>query len=164
MPNAPARRLLPSFLKMAAIATIADAVPLRGENRTIAALGLRELRRPMGVGLRALFAAAQLDPAHQTAHRLRCRFSPGATHQCRGPHGCGLRGDRTLYYPRSRPRARTGREARTPESRTPRHRSLRACGDRRRASQPMPNWLPSGCSSSMAMAGIAASSASSLRA
>ena len=56
-------KLLPSFLKMAAIATIADAVPLRGENRTIAALGLRELRRPVGAGLRALFAAAGLDPA-----------------------------------------------------------------------------------------------------
>ena len=56
-------KTLPSFLKMAAIATIADAVPLRGENRVIAALGLRELRRPAGVGLRALFAAAALDPA-----------------------------------------------------------------------------------------------------
>ncbi len=56
-------RMLPSFLKMAAIATIADAVPLRGENRTIAALGLKELRRPVGAGLRALFAAAALDPA-----------------------------------------------------------------------------------------------------
>lgn len=56
-------KTLPSFLKMAAIATIADAVPLRGENRTIAALGLRELRRPAGAGLRALFAAAALDPA-----------------------------------------------------------------------------------------------------
>ena len=56
-------KTLPSFLKMAAIATIADAVPLRGENRVIAALGLRELRRPVSVGLRALFAAAALDPA-----------------------------------------------------------------------------------------------------
>ena len=56
-------KILPSFLKMAAIATIADAVPLCGENRTIAALGLRELRRPAGAGLRALFAAAALDPA-----------------------------------------------------------------------------------------------------
>ena len=56
-------KTLPSFLKMAAIATIADAVPLKGENRTIASLGLRELRRPAGVGLRALFAAAALDPA-----------------------------------------------------------------------------------------------------
>lgn len=56
-------KTLPSFLKMAAIATIADAVPLRGENRTIAALGLRELRRPVSAGLRALFAVAALDPA-----------------------------------------------------------------------------------------------------
>jgi single-stranded-DNA-specific exonuclease len=56
-------KLLPSFLKMAAIATIADAVPLQGENRAIAALGLRELRRPSSAGLRALFAAAALDPA-----------------------------------------------------------------------------------------------------
>ncbi len=56
-------KILPSFLKMAAIATIADAVPLRGENRVIAALGLRELRRPAAAGLRALFQAANLDPA-----------------------------------------------------------------------------------------------------
>src|ERR1044071_3066300 len=33
-------RLIPSFLKMVAMATIADAVPLVGENRTIARLGL----------------------------------------------------------------------------------------------------------------------------
>jgi single-stranded-DNA-specific exonuclease len=57
-----AKRILPSFLKMAAIATIADAVPLQGENRVIAALGLRELRQPVGCGLKALFAAADLDP------------------------------------------------------------------------------------------------------
>jgi single-stranded-DNA-specific exonuclease len=56
-------KILPSFLKMAAIATIADAVPLKGENRLIAALGLRELRHPAAPGLKALFAAAQLDPA-----------------------------------------------------------------------------------------------------
>jgi single-stranded-DNA-specific exonuclease len=69
---------LPSFLKMAAIATIADAVPLRGENRTIAALGLHELRRPMGVGLRALFAAAALDPASKqlTGFDVAFRLAP----------------------------------------------------------------------------------------
>ena len=55
-------KILPSFLKMAAIATIADAVALKGENRVIAALGLRELRSPVGAGLRALFAVAALDP------------------------------------------------------------------------------------------------------
>ncbi len=62
-PDRTREKTLPSFLKMAAIATIADAVPLRGENRVLAALGLRELRRPMGAGLRALFAAAALDPS-----------------------------------------------------------------------------------------------------
>jgi single-stranded-DNA-specific exonuclease len=71
-------KILPSFLKMAAIATIADAVPLRGENRTIAALGVRELRRPVGAGLRALFAAASLDPATKqlTGHDVAFRLAP----------------------------------------------------------------------------------------
>jgi len=71
-------KTLPSFLKMAAIATIADAVPLHGENRTIAALGLRELRRPAGAGLRALFAAAALDPASKqiTAFDVAFRLAP----------------------------------------------------------------------------------------
>jgi len=71
-------KLLPSFLKMAAIATIADAVPLHGENRTIAALGLRELRRPVGAGLRALFAAAGLDPAGKqlTGFDVAFRLAP----------------------------------------------------------------------------------------
>ena len=77
-PTRTREKILPSFLKMAAIATIADAVPLRGENRTIAALGLRELRRPMGVGLRALFAAAQLDPASRqlTGFDVAFRLAP----------------------------------------------------------------------------------------
>ena len=71
-------KILPSFLKMAAIATIADAVPLQGENRVIAALGLRELRRPVGAGLRALFAAAALDPAAKqiTGFDVAFRLAP----------------------------------------------------------------------------------------
>ena len=71
-------KTLPSFLKMAAIATIADAVPLQGENRVIAALGLHELRRPMGAGLRALFAAAALDPATKqlTGFDVAFRIAP----------------------------------------------------------------------------------------
>jgi single-stranded-DNA-specific exonuclease len=77
-PDRTREKTLPSFLKMAAIATIADAVPLRGENRIIAALGLRELRRPMGVGLRALFAAAALDPAAKqlTGFDVAFRLAP----------------------------------------------------------------------------------------
>jgi single-stranded-DNA-specific exonuclease len=54
-------KTLPSFLKMLAIATIADAVPLTGENRAIASLGLVELRKPSQVGLRALMELAQID-------------------------------------------------------------------------------------------------------
>jgi single-stranded-DNA-specific exonuclease len=71
-------KTLPSFLKMAAIATIADSVPLKGENRVIAALGLRELRRPIGAGLRALFAAAALDPAAKpvTGFDVTFRLAP----------------------------------------------------------------------------------------
>ncbi len=71
-------KILPSFLKMAAIATIADAVPLRGENRVIAALGLRELRRPAAAGLRALFQAATLDPASKalTGFDIAFRIAP----------------------------------------------------------------------------------------
>ncbi len=71
-------KTLPSFLKMASIATIADAVPLKGENRVLATLGLRELRRPAGTGLRALLAAAALDPAAKsvTAFDVAFRLAP----------------------------------------------------------------------------------------
>jgi len=53
-------RLVPSFLKMVAIATIADAVPLVGENRTIARLGLEGLRHPVNGGLKALMEVSGL--------------------------------------------------------------------------------------------------------
>ncbi|GGG91157.1 single-stranded-DNA-specific exonuclease RecJ [Silvibacterium dinghuense] len=58
-------KILPSFLKLLAIATVADAVPLLGENRAIVALGLEELRKPVNPGLRALMQVAQLDPARK---------------------------------------------------------------------------------------------------
>ncbi|HYA96338.1 MAG TPA: single-stranded-DNA-specific exonuclease RecJ [Terriglobales bacterium] len=54
-------RLLPSFLKMVAIATVADAVDLVGENRVIARLGLDGLRHAVNPGLRALIAVSALD-------------------------------------------------------------------------------------------------------
>jgi single-stranded-DNA-specific exonuclease len=56
-------RLIPSFLKMVAIATIADAVPLVGENRTMARLGLEGLRRPVNGGLKALLEVSGLADA-----------------------------------------------------------------------------------------------------
>ena len=54
-------KTLPSFLKLLAIATVADAVPLTGENRTIAALGLKALRYPAQPGLQALMELAGID-------------------------------------------------------------------------------------------------------
>jgi single-stranded-DNA-specific exonuclease len=61
--SARAEKLTRSFLKMVAIATIADCMPLIGENRVFTKLGLEELRRPVNAGLRALFSVSQLDPA-----------------------------------------------------------------------------------------------------
>jgi single-stranded-DNA-specific exonuclease len=71
------RTLVPSFLKLVAIATIADSVPLEGENRVIAALGLRELRNPVQPGLRALMQVAQI-PANRppTATEVGFRLAP----------------------------------------------------------------------------------------
>ena len=54
-------KTLPSFLKLLAVATIADSVPLTDENRTIASIGLRELRSPAQPGLRALMELAGID-------------------------------------------------------------------------------------------------------
>src|SRR5712691_2170500 len=54
-------RLLRSFMKVVAIATIADAVPLTGENRVFARLGLEELRKAVNPGLKALLEVAQIS-------------------------------------------------------------------------------------------------------
>src|SRR3982751_2794754 len=52
---------LPAFIKIAAIGTLADVVPLVGENRVIAKLGLQSLSRGRHtVGLRALLEASGL--------------------------------------------------------------------------------------------------------
>jgi single-stranded-DNA-specific exonuclease len=70
-------RLLPSFLKMVAIATIADAVPLAGENRVFARLGLDGLRKPVNAGLRALLANCDLDGSRPlSASDIAFRVAP----------------------------------------------------------------------------------------
>jgi single-stranded-DNA-specific exonuclease len=52
---------LPAFVKVAALGTLADVVPLVGENRIIAKLGLEMLSKgPHKVGLRALLEASGL--------------------------------------------------------------------------------------------------------
>ncbi len=50
--------VIPHFLKLVAIGTIADLVPLTGENRIIARFGLEGLSSPRNVGLKALLEGA----------------------------------------------------------------------------------------------------------
>ena len=70
-------RLLMSFMKVVAIATIADAVPLLGENRVFASLGLRGLRKPVNVGLKALLEVAKLgDGRNLTSTEVAFRIAP----------------------------------------------------------------------------------------
>ncbi len=55
-------RWLPAFVKIAAIGTLADVVPLVGENRVIARLGLASLSAgPHTIGLRSLLDASGLS-------------------------------------------------------------------------------------------------------
>jgi len=54
-------RFLLSFMKVVAIATVADAVPLTAENRVFAALGLDALRKAVNPGLKALLELAQIS-------------------------------------------------------------------------------------------------------
>src|SRR3989454_7719531 len=69
-------RLLMSFMKVVAIATIADAVPLVGENRVFAKLGLEGLRSPVNPGLKALLEVAQLGRRHLTSGEVAFRIAP----------------------------------------------------------------------------------------
>jgi len=70
-------RLLMSFMKVVAIATIADSVPLLGENRVFTRLGLEGLRSPVNVGLKALLEVAKLgDGRAPNATEVAFRIAP----------------------------------------------------------------------------------------
>jgi single-stranded-DNA-specific exonuclease len=70
-------RMLTSFMKVVAIATIADSVPLTGENRVFAKLGLDALRRAVNPGLKALLELAQISPQRPpTSTEVGFRIAP----------------------------------------------------------------------------------------
>jgi len=70
-------RYLLSFMKVVAIATIADAVPLTGENRVFASLGLDALRRAVNPGLKSLLEVAQISPQRPpTSGEVGFRIAP----------------------------------------------------------------------------------------
>ena len=65
-----------SYLKVVALGTIADVVPLLGENRVIAHFGLAGLRDPVHQGLGALLEVAGLRGRPVTAGDVGFRLAP----------------------------------------------------------------------------------------
>ncbi len=69
--------VVPGFLKMVAIGTVADVAKLVGENRAIVALGLSDLPKAVNHGLRALIDIAGCgDGAEVNAYDLGFRIGP----------------------------------------------------------------------------------------
>jgi single-stranded-DNA-specific exonuclease len=68
---------VPGFVKVAAIGTLADVVPLVGENRVIAKLGLEMLSKgPHKVGLRALLDASSLTGKTIDSYHIAFMLAP----------------------------------------------------------------------------------------
>ncbi|HEX6279194.1 MAG TPA: single-stranded-DNA-specific exonuclease RecJ [Pyrinomonadaceae bacterium] len=67
--------LVPAFMKIAAIGTVADIMQLTGENRAIVALGLRDLPRTRNYGLKALMEVADCT-SEMTSMHIGFRIAP----------------------------------------------------------------------------------------
>ncbi len=65
-----------SLWELAALATIADIVPLMGENRVIVANGLKAMAATKRPGLLALMESSGVEPAHVTASDIAFRMAP----------------------------------------------------------------------------------------
>ncbi len=63
-------------LDLVALATVADLVPLTGENRALVRAGLAEARRARRPGLRALMAVARVEPSRLDEGDLAFRLGP----------------------------------------------------------------------------------------
>jgi single-stranded-DNA-specific exonuclease len=63
-------------IDLVALATVADVVPLVGENRSLAIAGLRALARTRRPGLRALMKTARVDPAALDEASIGYRLAP----------------------------------------------------------------------------------------
>ncbi len=63
-------------LDLVGLATIADVVPLVGENRSLTIAGLRALARTQKLGLRALMKVARVDPATVDSGQVGFRLAP----------------------------------------------------------------------------------------
>jgi single-stranded-DNA-specific exonuclease len=63
-------------LELVALATVADLVPLRGENRRLVREGLRDLAVTTRPGLRALMSVAKVDPGSLDTGAVGFRLAP----------------------------------------------------------------------------------------
>jgi len=63
-------------LDLVALATVADVVPLVGENRAVVRRGLAEIRRARRPGIRALLEASKCDPERLDESDLGFRLAP----------------------------------------------------------------------------------------
>jgi len=63
-------------LDLVALATVADLVPLVGENRALVKRGLEEVRRARRPGMRALIAAAKCEPTRLDEGDLAFKLAP----------------------------------------------------------------------------------------
>ncbi|MEA2450336.1 MAG: single-stranded-DNA-specific exonuclease, partial [Thermoleophilaceae bacterium] len=70
------RSLLEEDLDLVALATVADVVPLRGENRRLVREGLAPLQRTRKPGLRALMRVAGVEPAKVDEQAIGFRLCP----------------------------------------------------------------------------------------
>jgi single-stranded-DNA-specific exonuclease len=68
--------LVEHFLKLVAIGTVADLVPLLGENRVIVKHGLQKLADPRNIGLRALLEGAGVDCRGVSLFDVGYRIAP----------------------------------------------------------------------------------------
>jgi single-stranded-DNA-specific exonuclease len=63
-------------LDLVALATVADVVPLVGENRSLVKRGMAEMRRTKRAGLKALMEASKCDPSRLDEGDLAFRLAP----------------------------------------------------------------------------------------
>ena len=70
------REFLLDSISLAALGTIADVVPLRDENRTIASFGVRGLNQSSSAGVRALREAAGVEEGRLSAWDVAFKLAP----------------------------------------------------------------------------------------
>lgn len=74
--GAPVEELCEYFGDLAAVATVADMMPLTGDNRALVQLGLEKLEAGDNPGLRQLMAAAGLEGAPVTSEMVAFQLAP----------------------------------------------------------------------------------------